>query len=139
MYGADRRPSRAKPGEPRSSERSTAPECSFTGLTTLQTTTGAASHELAEAATDPLPWALLSGCDAVYFTGSDPATLRLARVGRRLVVAARRREVLQEAAVAPDVIVGSVSDPRENAGIDTPLIIEPSKLAGQDATLNAKT
>ena len=73
------------------------------------------AEPLQPAATDPLPWARIAGSDAVYFTGSDPESLRLARTGRRLVVAARRREVLRMAAVAPDVIVGSVSDPRENA------------------------
>jgi ribokinase len=66
------------------------------------------------AATDPLPWSILADCDAVYFTGTDPGTLRLARAARLLVVSARRNAVLQAAAVAPDVIVGSVEDPREN-------------------------
>src|SRR6185437_4132960 len=55
---------------------------------------------------------------AVYFTGSDPDTLRLARAASRLVVTARRSAVLRAAAVAPDVILGSVQDPRENAGLD---------------------
>jgi ribokinase len=66
-------------------------------------------------ADDPLPWSILAGCDAVYFTGSDPESLRLSRAARRLAVTARRRAVLLAAAVAPDVIVGSASDPREDA------------------------
>jgi hypothetical protein len=33
------------------------PECTFPNMTTLQTTTGSASHELAEAVTDPTPFA----------------------------------------------------------------------------------
>ena len=66
-------------------------------------------------ARDPLPWSLLAGCDAVYFTGSDPETLRAARAARRLVVTARRAPALRAAGVAPDVIVGSASDPREDA------------------------
>jgi ribokinase len=66
------------------------------------------------AASDPLPWSILADCDAVYFTGTDPESLRLARGARRLVVTARRFAALQAAAVAPDVIVGSVEDPREN-------------------------
>lgn len=70
---------------------------------------------LQPAASDPLPWSELAGCDAVYFTGSDPASLREARAAKRLVVTARRREAARSAAVAPDVIVGSASDPRENA------------------------
>ncbi|WP_104979020.1 PfkB family carbohydrate kinase [Sorangium cellulosum] len=74
---------------------------------------------LQPAATDPLPWSILAGCDAVYFTGADPESLRLARAARRLVVTARRSAVLRAAAVAPDVILGSVADPRENAALDT--------------------
>ncbi|WP_437815315.1 PfkB family carbohydrate kinase [Sorangium sp. So ce1078] len=73
---------------------------------------------LQPAATDPLPWSILAGCDAVYFTGADPDSLRLARAARRLVVTARRSAALRAAAVAPDVIIGSVSDPRENAPLD---------------------
>jgi ribokinase len=66
------------------------------------------------AASDPLPWATLAECDAVYFTGTDPESLRLARRSRVLVVTARRSAALQAAAVAPDVVIGSVEDPREN-------------------------
>jgi ribokinase len=73
---------------------------------------------LQPAATDPLPWSILASCDAVYFTGDDPESLRLARAARCLVVTARRRPALQAAGVAPDVIIGSVSDPRESAGLD---------------------
>jgi ribokinase len=69
---------------------------------------------LQPAAADPLPWSVLADCDAAYFTGRDPASLRLARAARCLVVTARRSEALRSAAVAPDVIVGSVADPREN-------------------------
>lgn len=73
---------------------------------------------LQAAASDPLPWSILADCDAVYFTGADPEILRLARAARRLVVTARRSAVLAAAAIAPDVIIGSVSDPRENAAFD---------------------
>jgi ribokinase len=69
-------------------------------------------------ASDPLPWSILADCDAAYFTGDDPESLRLARAARRLVVTARRRAALRGAGVAPDVIVGSVDDPRENAELD---------------------
>jgi ribokinase len=65
-------------------------------------------------ARDPLPWPVLATCDAAYFTGTDPDTLRRARGARVLVVSARRSEALKAAAIAPDVIVGSVDDPREN-------------------------
>jgi ribokinase len=71
---------------------------------------------LQPAATDALPWELLASCDAVYFTGADPATLRLARAARRLVVTARRSAALHTARVSPEVILGSLADPRENAG-----------------------
>ncbi|MEO5729396.1 MAG: PfkB family carbohydrate kinase, partial [Byssovorax sp.] len=74
---------------------------------------------LQPAATDPLPWSILPECDAVYFTGSDPASLILARAARRLIVTARRSAALRAAAIAPDVIIGSLSDPRENATLDT--------------------
>jgi ribokinase len=70
-------------------------------------------------ASDPLPWSVLASCDAAYFTGSDPQTLRMARDARSLVVTARRRPVLRDAQIAPDVVVGSINDPRENAGLDT--------------------
>jgi ribokinase len=73
------------------------------------------THEpLHPAAADPLPWSTLTDCDAAYFTGTDPDSLRLARAAHVLVVSARRNAALRAAAVAPDVIVGSVEDPREN-------------------------
>jgi ribokinase len=79
----------------------------------------AVTHDpLQPAASDPLPWSLLADCDAVYFTGSDPGTLILARAARLLLVTARRAAVLRAAAIAPDVILGSFSDPRENATLD---------------------
>ena len=68
---------------------------------------GANLHPAAE---DPLPWAALADCDGVYFTGSDPATLRLARQARVLVVTARRFDVLAASGVQADVLVGSGSD-----------------------------
>jgi ribokinase len=74
---------------------------------------------LQPAATDVLPWSILADCDAVYFTGADPESLRLARTARRLVVTARRSAALRAAAIAPDVILGSLTDPRENAAMDT--------------------
>jgi ribokinase len=73
---------------------------------------------LQPSAADPLPWPILAGCEAVYFTGADAESLRLARASRRLVVTARRSAALRAAAVAPDVILGSLSDPRENAPLD---------------------
>jgi ribokinase len=69
-------------------------------------------------ATDPLPWSLLADCDAAYFTGTDVESLRLARHSRRLVVSARRHPALLAAGVSPDVVIGSVADPRENRGLE---------------------
>lgn len=74
---------------------------------------------LQPAATDPLPWSILASCDGVYFTGADPETLRIARAARRLVVTARRAPVLRAAGIAPDVIIGSLHDPRENAPFES--------------------
>jgi ribokinase len=64
---------------------------------------------------DPLPWDLLAGCDAAYFTAQDPDALRLARAARRLLVTARRREALARAGVRADVVVGSLADARERS------------------------
>lgn len=65
--------------------------------------------------TDPLPWDELGSCDAVYFTAQDPDALRAARAARVLVVTARRRAALIESGVTPDVVVGSLGDPRERS------------------------
>src|SRR5688572_15987413 len=54
---------------------------------------------LQAAATDPLPWSVCAGCDAAYFTGADPESLRLTRAARRLVMTARRRAVQRAAAI----------------------------------------
>jgi ribokinase len=64
---------------------------------------------------DPLPWDLLSSCDAVYFTGQDPHTIVAARAARVLVVTARRADALARAGVRADVVVGSSNDPREKS------------------------
>jgi ribokinase len=62
---------------------------------------------------DPLPWEDLGGCDAVYFTGWDPETLRAARAARTLVVTGRRLGVLAQSGVRADVVVASGADPAE--------------------------
>src|SRR5690606_30054544 len=62
---------------------------------------------------DPLPWDLLAGLDAVYFTAQDPEILTAARAARQLVVTARRRAALAASGVRADVVVGSARDPRE--------------------------
>lgn len=74
---------------------------------------------LQPAATDPLPWELLATFDAVYFTGADPGTASHARKAHCFVATARRGHVLAAAGVMADVLVGSRSDPRENAAFET--------------------
>lgn len=64
---------------------------------------------------DPLPWDLLSSCDAAYFTGQDPRTLAAARDARLLVVTARRGEALALSGVRADIVIGSRRDPRETS------------------------
>lgn len=64
---------------------------------------------------DPLPWDRFATCDAVFFTGQDPAVLRAARAARLLVVTARRAAVIAASGVEVDVAVGSLNDPREAA------------------------
>lgn len=70
-------------------------------------------------ASDSLPWSIFASCDAVYFTGADSLVLQHARAAKSLVVTARRAPVLREAGVTADVVLGSVSDSRENAPIES--------------------
>lgn len=68
-------------------------------------------------ADDPLPWKLLSTCDAAYFTAQDPEVIRAARAARLLVVTARRRPALVASGVRADVVVGSAADPLEASAL----------------------
>ncbi|MCP9840398.1 ribokinase [Synechococcus sp. J7-Johnson] len=71
-------------------------------------------ERLAPAASDPLPWAELAGCDGVFVTAADEAALRLARRARVLAATPRvRLPVLQAAAVELDALIGSARDPGE--------------------------
>jgi ribokinase len=67
---------------------------------------------------DPLPWDVLSSCDAAYFTAQDPDALRAMRGARRLIVTARRRPALVASGVRADVVVGSALDAREVSSLD---------------------
>jgi ribokinase len=71
---------------------------------------------------DPLPWDALAGFDALYFTGGDADALRAARAARVLVATPRAIEVIREAGVELDVLVGSGNDPGEalDAALDPP-------------------
>jgi ribokinase len=62
---------------------------------------------------DPLPWELLDGADAVYFTAGDDAALKLARRARVLVATSRVLAQLAGAGVALDALVGSRRDEAE--------------------------
>ena len=62
---------------------------------------------------DALPWELLAGFDAAYFTAQDPRAIAAARAARFLAVTARRRESLVDSGVRADLVIGSRSDPRE--------------------------
>jgi ribokinase len=64
---------------------------------------------------DRLSWDIPPSCDAVYFTGQDADALREARSAKLLVVTARRAHVLADAGIAPDIVVGSATDPRESS------------------------
>jgi len=68
---------------------------------------------LAPQRSDPLPWAELARCDAVYLTAADPEGVRAARAARVLVATPRARDALREAGVRLDALVGSARDPGE--------------------------
>jgi ribokinase len=64
-------------------------------------------------AADPLPWDELGDCDAVYLTGGDAGAVRAARRARVLVATSRVLDLLAEAGVQLDALVGSGRDPSE--------------------------
>lgn len=59
---------------------------------------------------DPLPWAELADCDAVYLTAGDAGAAAAARKAARLVATIRAREALAESGVELDVLVASAGD-----------------------------
>ena len=76
---------------------------------------GAPLHPRAD---DNLPYEILAGLDAVFFSAQDPALLRLARQARILVATARRKAAIRDSGVRLDVIVGSNHDPRERSTLE---------------------
>jgi ribokinase len=62
---------------------------------------------------DRLPWNELEGVDAVYFTAGDPGALREARRAKVLVATSRVSDLLHDADVHLDAVVGSGNDPSE--------------------------
>lgn len=70
-------------------------------------------ERLAPSGDDPLPWAELEDVDALYFTAGDVAALGFARKARVVVATSRVLDVLKQAGVELDVLVGSALDPSE--------------------------
>jgi ribokinase len=64
-------------------------------------------------ADDDLPWDLLGGADAAFFTAGDDDALRLARRARALVATPRVLPQLARVGVPLDAVVGSANDPGE--------------------------
>jgi len=62
---------------------------------------------------DDLPWDELGDVDAVYFTAGDIAALRDARRAKVLVATSRVSDLLAEADLRLDAVVGSGNDPSE--------------------------
>lgn len=95
----------------------TRPEPTRTALTMIDdrhertiVTLGDRLHPLED---DPLPWDRLAEVDGVLFTAGDAGVVRRARRARVLVATSRALDVLAEADVPIDAIVGSAVDPAE--------------------------
>lgn len=82
-------------------------------------------------AADPLPWAELATCDAVYVTGGDPGAVRNARAARVMVGTSRVLPLLRSAGVQLDALVGSSRDPRE-VYVDGDLELRPQLVVRTD-------
>jgi ribokinase len=63
---------------------------------------------------DQLPWDELTKCDAVFLTGGDVEAVQAARRARVLVATTRVLDLLAQAGVQLDAVVGSARDPSEN-------------------------
>ncbi len=74
-------------------------------------------NRLAPAGADDLPWELLDGADAVFFTAGDGLALEAARAARVLVATPRAR-VDPAVPVRLDALVFSAGDPIECAAAD---------------------
>ena len=70
-------------------------------------------RRLEPTAADGLPWNELEGVDAVYVTAGDPAALHEARRARVLVATSRIADLLAQADLYLDAVVGSAADPAE--------------------------
>jgi ribokinase len=62
---------------------------------------------------DPIAWDQLEAADGVFFTAGDAAALRLARRARIVSATSRVLDLLVQARVQLDAVIGSASDPAE--------------------------
>jgi ribokinase len=62
---------------------------------------------------DPIAWDELEAADGVFFVGGDAAALRLARRARILSATSRVLDLLVQAGVELDAVIGSARDPAE--------------------------
>ena len=71
-------------------------------------------ERLTPTAADPLGWELLADCDGAFITAADAEAIRLARAARCLTATPRTRlEILREAGVPLEALIGSALDPAE--------------------------
>jgi len=70
-------------------------------------------RRLEPTAADGLPWNELEGVDAVYVTAGDPGALHEARSARVLIGTSRIADLLAQADLYLDAVVGSAADPAE--------------------------
>lgn len=72
-------------------------------------------ERLTPTAADPLAWDLLSSCDGAFLTAADAPAIRLARSAQVLCATPRTRlEILRQAAVPLEALIGSALDPAEH-------------------------
>lgn len=71
-------------------------------------------RRLEPAASDALPWDLLSRADGVYVTAADAAALQRARAARVLVATSRILDLLRSSRLRFDAVVGSLDDVSES-------------------------
>ena len=75
---------------------------------------------------DDLPWQALSDCDGLFVTAADASLLKACRSAAVLAATPRvRLDVLQEAGVSLDALIGSGLDPSERV---EPLQLNPAPL-----------
>jgi ribokinase len=101
------------------------------GLTHLDAATGERTitvlgERIVPRGEDPLPWPMLDGFDAVYFTAGDAAAARAARAAPILVATVRATDALIDAGVEVDVLVASAADEAE--AVDPRRLRRPPRL-----------